>query len=252
LLASALIKTKDEKGADEALRTAVDIGRHRKGELGADGKYAAAHARYMEGERVLARFDAIQISGDVKQLSGRLKQKATLLSDAAKVFLDVVSLGVAEWTTAALYQIGRTYESFAKALRDSPPPSGLSDADKEAYQTQIDEFVVPIEERSLDAYENGWKKATDLNIYNQWTAKMREALGRLNAELYPPIKEIGLDVRSQAPTPMPALIDSPRRGANAAASTTPAPAKPLPTTTPPTATPPAKKPPTPPAKGKKK
>ncbi len=230
LLASALMKTKDDRGADEALRTAVDIGKHRRGELGADGKYAAAHARYMEGERVLTRFDAIQISGDVKQLSARLKQKATLLAEASKIFRDVVSLGVAEWTTAALYQIGRTYESFAKALRDSPPPSGLSDADKEAYQTQIDEFVVPIEERSLDAYENGWKKATELNIYNQWTAKMREALGRLNAELYPPFKEIGFEVRSQAPTPMPNLIDSPRRGANAAApaATKPDAPKPLP------------------------
>jgi tetratricopeptide (TPR) repeat protein len=212
LLATVLIKNGEEKSADEALRNAVDIGKHRKGDLGPDGKYAAAHARYMEGERVLQRFDAIQIQGDVKPLSGRLKQKAELLKQASTIFLDVVSLGVAEWTTAALYQIGRTYETFAKSLRDSPAPSGLSDADKEAYQTQIDEFVVPIEERSLDAYENGWKKATDLGIYNQWTAKMREALGRLNAELYPPFKETGFDVRSQGPTPFPALIESPRRG----------------------------------------
>lgn len=212
LLALALIKNGEEKAADDALRTAVDIGKHRKGELGPDGKYAAARARYMEGERVLARFDAIQISGDVKQLSQRLKQKAELLKQASNVFLDVVSLGVAEWTTAALYQIGRTYENFAKALRDSPAPSGLSDADKEQYQAQIDEFVVPIEERSLDAYENGWKKATDLGIYNQWTAKMREALGRLNAELYPPFKETGFEVRSQGPMPLPALIEAPRRG----------------------------------------
>jgi TolA-binding protein len=217
LLALASIKTGDEKAAGDALRTAVDIGKHRKGELGPDGKYAAAHARYMEGERILARFDAIQIAGDVKQLSQRLKHKAELLKQASSVFLDVVSLGVAEWTTAALYQIGRTYETFARSLRDSPAPSGLSDAEKEAYQTQIDEFVVPIEERSLDAYENGWKKATDLGIYNQWTAKMREALGRLNAELYPPFKETGFEVRSQGPMPLPALIEAPRRAAPAPA-----------------------------------
>jgi TolA-binding protein len=213
LLAQALINNHEEKAADDALRTAVDIGKHRKGELGPDGKYAAAHARYMEGERILARFDAIQISGDVKQLSARLKQKAELLKAAAAIFLDVVSLNVAEWTTAALYQIGRTYETFAKSLRESPAPSGLSDADKEQYQTQIDEFVVPIEERSLDAYENGWKKATELQIYNQWTAKMREALGRLNAELYPPFKETGFEVRSQGPVALPPLIEGPRRGA---------------------------------------
>lgn len=212
LLATALAKNGDDRGADEALKAAVDIGRHRKNELGPDGKYAAAHARYMEGERVLEKFDKIQISGDVKQLSGRLKQKAELLKAASAVFLDVVSLGVAEWTTAALYQIGRTYETFSKSLKEAPPPSGLSDADKEAYQTQIDEFVVPIEERSLDAYENGWKKAIELGIYNQWTAKMRESLGRLNAELYPPFKETGFDIRSQGPMPLPPLIDSPRRG----------------------------------------
>jgi TolA-binding protein len=217
LLATALVKNGDDRGADAALKTAVDIGRHQRGTLGPDGKYAAAHARYMEGERILAKFDRIQIQGDVKQHSPRLKQQAELLRKAAAVFLDVVSLGVAEWTTAALYQIGRTYETFAKALKEAPPPSGLSDADKEAYQTQIDTFTVPIEERSLDAYENGWKKAIDLGIYNQWTAKMREALGRLNAELYPPFKETGFDVRSQGPMPLPPLIDSPRRGGDGAA-----------------------------------
>jgi len=225
LLALALVKNGEEKAADDALRSAVDIGKHRKGELGPDGKYAAARARYLEGERVLARFDAIQITGDVKQLSQRLKQKAELLKQASNVFLDVVSLGVAEWTTAALYQIGRTYETFAKALHDSPAPSGLSDADKEQYQMQIDEFVVPIEERSLDAYENGWRKAIELGIYNQWTAQMRTALGRLNAELYPPFKETGFEVRPRGPMPLPALLDGPRRGASADKPTTkPAPA----------------------------
>jgi tetratricopeptide (TPR) repeat protein len=217
LLATALAKTGEDRSADEALKAAVDIGKHRKGELGPDGKYASAHARYMEGERVLERFDKIQISGDVKQLSGRLKQKAELLKQASAVFLDVVSLGVAEWTTAALYQIGRTYETFSRSLKEAPPPSGLSDAEKEAYQTQIDEFVVPIEERSLDAYENGWKKAIELGIYNQWTAKMRESLGRLNAELYPPFKETGFEIRSQGPMALPPLIDSPRRGGEKAA-----------------------------------
>ena len=186
--------------------------KHHGRELGPEGKYAAARARYMEGERVLTRFEQIQIQGDIKQLSLRLKQKAELLKQASTVFLDTVPLGVAEWSTAALYQIGHTYEAFAKALRDAPPPQNLAEPEKEQYQQQIDEFIVPIEEKSLDAYENGWKRAVELGIYNQWTAKMREALGRLNAELYPPIKEIGLEIRSQGPVPLPALLDAPRRG----------------------------------------
>jgi tetratricopeptide (TPR) repeat protein len=212
LLAQAQIKTADDRAAEASLEDAVNLGRHRTRELGPEGKYAAAHARYMQGERVVARFDQIQIQGDVKQLKARLKQKTDLLKDAAKVFLDCVSMGVAEWTTAALYQIGHVYEAFAKSLRDSPPPpENKTEDQKSDYQAQIEEFAVPMEERSLDAYENGWKKAEDLGIYNTWTAKMREALGRLNSELYPPFKETGFEVRSRGPLLLPALIEAPNR-----------------------------------------
>ncbi|HEY1957817.1 MAG TPA: tetratricopeptide repeat protein [Polyangiaceae bacterium] len=220
LLAKAQLKENDTRGAEESLTTATRLGKQMKSQLGPDGKFAAAQARYMQGERVLAKFDQIKIEGDVKQLGKRLKQKADLLKQAATVFLDVVSFGVAEWTTAALYQTGHTFENFGKALREAPPPpEAKTEQEKEDAQGQIESFAVQFEERALDAYENGWKKAIELGIFNQWTAKMRDALGRLNAELYPPFKEIGFDVRSEGPSPLPALMDAPRRGVAAQAPT---------------------------------
>lgn len=56
LLATALAKTGDNRGADEALEAAVDMGRHRKATLGPDGKYAGACAIH-GGRRVLEKFD---------------------------------------------------------------------------------------------------------------------------------------------------------------------------------------------------
>ena len=41
--------------------------------------------------------------------------------------------------------------------------------------------------------------------------KMRDALGRLNSELYPPLKETGFKLRSRASSALPALIDGTRR-----------------------------------------
>ena len=140
-----------------------------------------------------------------------LERIVALLKKAAETFLGTAEMGVAEWTTAALYQIGFTYESFSKALLGSPPPDKLSDQEKEVYKQSIDEFVVPIEERSLEAYESGWQKAIELGIFNSWTAKMREALGRLNSELYPPLKETGFKLRSRGNSALPALIDGTRR-----------------------------------------
>ena len=194
-----------------ALDRAVHTYNQRRQTLDSRGKYQAAKARYLQGEAYLARFDAVKIEGSVKQLKDRLRQKSELLKKAADAFLATAEMGVAEWTTAALYQIGSTYESFSKALLASPPPDSLGENEKEVYRQSIEEFVIPIEERSLEAYESGWQKALELGIFNAWTAKMRSALGRLNAELYPPLKEVGFEIRSQAPLPLPALITAPRR-----------------------------------------
>ena len=205
------VVSKDERTRATALERAVHVYAGRKGALDERGKYYAARARYLQGESYLEKFDAVKIEGDVRQLKDRLRKKSELLKRAADAFLATAEMGVAEWTTASLYQIGFTYESFSKALLASPPPASLSDSEKELYRQSIEEFVIPIEERSLEAYESGWQKAVELGIFNDWTAKMRAALGRLNAELYPPLKEIGFELRSRGPLPLPALIDAPRR-----------------------------------------
>ena len=211
LVRLAGVKADDERGASAALDRAMHVYAARKNQLNDRGKYYAAKARYMQGEAVLAKYEAVKIEGDVKQLKQRLKQKSELLKKAAETFLSTAEMGVAEWTTAALYQIGFTYESFSKALLGSPPPDKLSDQEKELYKQSIDEFVVPIEERSLEAYESGWQKAIELGIFNSWTAKMRDALGRLNSELYPPLKETGFKLRSRGNAALPSLIDGTRR-----------------------------------------
>jgi tetratricopeptide (TPR) repeat protein len=211
LVRLATVRKGDERGMATALGQAVHLGTQRKSQLSERGKYYAAKARYMQGEAVMRQYEAVTIEGDVKQLKTRLKKKSELLKKAAETFLGTAEMGVAEWTTASLYQVGFAYESFAKALLSSQPPSNLSADEKEIYKQSIEEFVIPIEERGLEAYESGWQKAIELGIFNTWTAKMREALGRLNAELYPPLKEIGFELRSRGPLPLPALISGPRR-----------------------------------------
>ena len=213
LVRLATVEKGDERAVASALDRATKLATANKSRLSDRGKYYGAKSRYMQGEAILRQFDAVTIEGDVKQLKARLKKKSELLKKAAETFLGTAELGVAEWTTASLYQIGFTYESFSKALLNSPPPGNLSPQEKEMYSQSIDEFVVPIEERALEAYESGWQKALELGIFNSWTAKMREALGRLNAELYPPLKEIGFELQSRGPMPLPALIPGPRRNA---------------------------------------
>jgi cellulose synthase operon protein C len=210
-LAVARVELEDERGAREALERAVQQHKTYLRTLDDRGKYFGARAHFMQAERVLSEFEQIKIEGDVKLLGQRLKKKADLLKRASTAFLETAKLGVAEWTTASLYEVGSIYESFAQSLMNSPAPPTLSAEQAEDYRTQIDEFVVPIEEKSIEAYESGWLKAQELGIFNAWTAKMREALGRLDTEVYPPLSEVGFRLRSEGGGRLPDLIPATRR-----------------------------------------
>jgi TolA-binding protein len=210
-LAVARVELGDETGAREALERAVSQHQKHLRALDDRGRYFGARAHFLQAQRILAEFEQIKIEGDVKQLAQRLKRKAELLKRASTALLDTAKLGVAEWTTASLFQVGSIYESFARSLVNSPAPSTLTPEQAEEYRMQIDEFVVPIEEKSIEAYESGYRKALELGIFNAWTAKMRESLGRLNTEMYPPLSEVGFRLRSESLARLPQLIATTRR-----------------------------------------
>ncbi|MFO0686170.1 MAG: tetratricopeptide repeat protein [Sandaracinus sp.] len=220
-LAMVLIQAGDREGADRALQQAVRQGRGSLRRLGATGHYFLAQARYMQGEAILARFEAIQIAGDIDGLSDRLRQKSNLLRDASEAFADVVQFHVAEWVTAALFQIGRSYELFASQLRDFPIPEGLSEEEDQAYRDQLGTFIVPIEEQALEAYQGGYQTAIDLHIFNTWTAQLHEGLTRLNDVEFPPLREVGAELDEGAALPLPAPLDGLRRGTGGESPPTP-------------------------------
>jgi TolA-binding protein len=211
-LGQVLLAAGQRKAADEAFSDAVSEAKRSRGRL-KEGRYYAAQARYLQGDEALREFDAIKIEGDLRGLAARLKQKAKLLGKAAGIYAEVVEFEVAEWVTAALFKIGQSYELFAKALNDAPLPEGLNEEEQQVYRDQLSMFVVPIEERALEAYEGGYKKARELGIYNQWTVLMREGLTRMNDVEYPPIREVGGNIVSDVALKEGVVIEGLRSGA---------------------------------------
>jgi len=219
-LGKVLAAQNDRDGADKAWTVAAKSGRKTEG----GGRYYAAEARFLQGDQALAEFEKIKIAGDVAGLRKRLGQKSDLLRKAAEVYGDVVEYRVSEWLTAALYKIGQSYELFADSLRSAPVPPNLSEQEEQAYRDELAKFIVPIEERALEAYESGYKKALELHVFNTWTQKQREALTRLNDVEYPPLKEAGAGLAEAQLLPLPSPLEGLRRGpvAEAASVSTPA------------------------------
>ncbi len=213
-LGQVLLKSGDRRAARGALLAAVKAAKRHRRKL-RDGLYYAAQAQFQLAELVMADYEAISIAGEMRGLRERLQRKAELLQQAARLYARVVEFGVPEWVTAALFQIGRGYELFADALREAPVPEELNEEERQVYQDELMAFIVPMEERALEAYEGGYQKALELRIFNRWTARLREGLTRLNDVQYPPLREAGGDIVERVPLPEPPMVRTlaPRGGA---------------------------------------
>jgi len=211
-LATVLLKKGDKRGAERALSSAASAGGKNGAKLN-EGKYFAAQARFMQADQVLAEMEAIKIEGEPRTLGKRLEQKAELLRKASGLYLEVVELRVAEWVTASLFKVGRSYELFADGLRNAPIPKGLSEEEEQSYRDQLGMFIVPIEEKALEAYEGGYQKALELEVLNKWTEELRDGLTRMNEVQYPPLRELGAQSVTEPPLALPAPLLGLRRGA---------------------------------------
>jgi TolA-binding protein len=207
-LGNMLLAQGDAAGADRAWSSAAKDGQRVQAP---SARYFAAQARFQQGDRALAAFEKVTIEGDAAGLGKRLALKSELLRKAAEIYSDVVSYRVSEWVTAALYKIGRSYELFAESLREVSVPPNLSEQEEQTYRDELAKFIVPIEERALEAYENGYRKALELHVYNTWTEKQRQALTRLNDIEYPPLREAGTELSDAQPLPLPEPLTELRR-----------------------------------------
>jgi len=153
------------------------------------GKTWAAQARYHEGELIFREYEKVTLDVPPAKLEKALKQKSKLLSDAEKVYVSVVDYQDLKWATAALYRVAQVYDGFAESLVNASTPKGLTDDQQQAYRDALDVYVVTIQSKAVDLFTAGYTKAIQMQVYDEYTAKIREALGRLAGDKFPPERE---------------------------------------------------------------
>ena len=163
-----------------------------KASNGAEKKAAitwAAEARYYEGELIFREYEKVTLDVKPSQLEKALKQKSKLLSEAEKTYLSVVDYNDLKWATAALYRVGQVYDGFAESLVNAATPKGLSPEQAQAYRDALDAYVVDIQGKAVELFTAGYQKAIQMQVYDEYTAKIRESLGRLAGDKFPPERE---------------------------------------------------------------
>ena len=166
----------------------------------------AAEARYLLGEVLFKQVTSISLDVPARRVERVLAKRDKLMEKALNVYIDVIEFNDPQWATAALYRIGSITEELAESIRNTPIPKGIPEADQQMYRDVLDNYVIDIEEKAIQRYQSGYEQALQLKVYNEYTKKIREALGRLSPSSFPPEKEVRAEQRIGDRVPEPEIV----------------------------------------------
>ena len=155
----------------------------------------AAEARYHEGELIFRQYETVSLDVKPRKLQKALERKTKLLEKAQIAYAEVGEFDDPQWTTAALFRLANVFELYADSMRNARLPKGLSDKEKKLYQEALENYIILIEEKAIGLYTDAYKRAIDIKVYNEYTSKLRSALGRMDSSTFPPVIEARSRVR---------------------------------------------------------
>jgi len=143
--------------------------------------YFGAQATFRLAEMKHDRFKTIKLNPPFQI---NLKRKQTAFNELLKSYVDVAKFNIADWTTAAFYQLGLSYEEFCQDILESPAPSNLTGEDLESYWVSINQqWIVPLQKEALKYYQTNEKLAAENNLSNEWIDKTRARILFLSKKL---------------------------------------------------------------------
>ena len=144
LLGYALYREGKLADAQGYLMAAVSAGKGGS----ADAKEAAAAAQFYLAEINFKTFEQIQLSSDLSKLGPSLQQKLGYLQQTQSAYTQVVALGSAVWSVAALGRLADVDRKAATALTSIALPSGLPPEVVKQVKAALDAKATPLEKEA--------------------------------------------------------------------------------------------------------
>ncbi|MFM7203979.1 MAG: tetratricopeptide repeat protein [Myxococcota bacterium] len=147
------------------------------------------HAKIMfrEMPRMVEAMNAIKFSSNVKQLQAQLERKMQLITQIEARKDEIVKLTDPEFASAAFMMTGKAFQDFAESLRGAAP-EGLDEESQEIFDSMIEEYVGPIEEKAK-AYYLANLDLEAKGLFNEWIEKTYTQLNIMLPSDYPARKK---------------------------------------------------------------
>jgi tetratricopeptide (TPR) repeat protein len=157
----------DETGYRDELRKIVEIDAGAGAERSARIRYLAARSALVLAEDLYHRFGEVAL---VQPFERSLKEKKRRMDAALSAFGGLVDYEVAEVTAAATFYMAEVYSDFSRALTESERPADLEPAERQSYETALEEEAFPFEERAISVHQKNLELMAS-GVYNSWIEK---------------------------------------------------------------------------------
>lgn len=137
--------------------------------------YLAASAQTELVQPSYDEFTRIKLTLPIK---ASLQRKRAAMEKALKGQEQVLSYGIAEFTTQASFKIGEIYAQLSRDLMDSQRPKDLDELALEQYEVLLEEQAYPFEEKSIEIHQANAQRSWQ-GTYDPWVKRSFEALAKL-------------------------------------------------------------------------
>lgn len=139
-----------------------------------------AQARFIQAEILKDEFMQQSVKTKVDRIQMVLTLKTEKLDKAQRAFQSTIKYGDPTTSLKSFYSLALMYEHYVEAMRSIKITDDISEKDKKLLMSEIDQIVIPIEEKVADTLQQGIDFAKKYPTYDGYAFLLRNELNKVN------------------------------------------------------------------------
>lgn len=142
-----------------------------------------ARLRLVQAKVLEQEFLKQSVKSRAEKVGVVLAIKTEKLTKAQEALQAAIKYGDPTVSMDAFERLYNCYTSYVKALKEMPAPTGLSQEDAQAFRNEINNLVVPLEEKSVDTLAQAVQFAKKASTIEGTAARLEAELEKINGQM---------------------------------------------------------------------
>lgn len=139
-----------------------------------------ARARFVQARVLEDEYRKQSVKARVEKIGIVLAMKTEKLEKAQKAFQSAIRYGDSSVSVKSLRRLADCYLDYSKSVRSMPLPSGLTDADAQAFKAETEQLTIPMEEKGIESMAQALETAKKAQLRGGEIAELQNEVNRLN------------------------------------------------------------------------